>query len=585
MKWDLNNLYSGFDSEEFVRDSALLDKEIEGYENFLSTLINSENDGVKIRDYIELRDRLGLLHSKLSSFSELSFSVDTSDQTAFSQMEKFEKKIGDIEVLDARFAKWVSTLDNIEKIKKSDPLIERHSFHIDEIIEKASHSLDDDCEKIVSKMKTTGSSAWNSLHGVLTSSLLVDMETDGKKEAVPISFVRSMAYDSDPGKRKRAYEAELKAYRKIEKSTAACLNGIKGEVITVAQIRGYSSPLEMTLQRSRMTDGILSAMLEAIKEYLPQFRKYYRKKASMLGHSGGLPFYDLFAPVGNSNIRFTYEEARKFIVDNFSVFSVELAEFADQAFKNRWIDAQPREGKVGGAFCANLKSISESRILSNFTGSFNDVRTLAHELGHAYHGLCLNNVSYLNSKYPMPLAETASIFCETIINNAALSKADHNTSVSILEADISSAGQVIVDIYSRYLFESEVFSRRKSGSLSVDELKDIMINSQKESYGEGLDEDVLHPYMWLIKPHYYLADWNFYNFPYAFGLLFAKGLYTIYLERGDIFKEQYKAILEATGRNSIQKVAAEVDIDVSDSRFWLQSLEMISKDIEKFIGF
>ncbi len=582
MRWDLSALYSGFDSSEFRNDIDVLDKEMKDHEEFLSFLDDKGDSGSKVKKYIEIRNEIGLLHSKLSNFSELSFSVNTNDQVAFSWMEKLESKLNSLEVLDARFAMWVSKIEDIEDLKKRDPVIAEHSFHIDELISKANHSLDDNCEKIVGKMKATGSSAWGSLHGILTSSLLVEMEKDGKVDMVPISSVRSMAYDGDQNKRKFAYEAELKAYRKIEKSIAASLNSIKGEVITIAELRGYKSPLDMTLLRSRMENSVLEAMLEAIKEYLPQFRKYYRKKASLLGHNGGLPFYDLFAPVGKSDIRFSYEEARKFIVDNFSSFSRELAQFADNAFEKRWIDAKPKEGKVGGAFCANLRSIKESRVLSNFSGSFNDVRTLAHELGHAYHGHCLNDVSFLNSKYPMPLAETASIFCETIINNAALSKADKNSAESILEADISSAGQVIVDIYSRYLFESEVFKRRESGSLSVDELKDIMIKAQKESYGEGLDENVLHPYMWLIKPHYYLADWNFYNFPYAFGLLFAKGLFAIYLERGKSFIEQYKSLLEATGRNSIINVAAEVDIDVCDKKFWIQSLEMISRDIEKF---
>jgi pepF/M3 family oligoendopeptidase len=584
-RWDLSALYSGFDSDEFEKDVSVLDEGIKEYEKFLSSL-NDEGESVsKLKRYVEMRNDIGLLHSKLSDFSELSFSVNTNDQAAFSWMEKFEKKISDIEVLDARFAMWVSRIDDIEGLKNSDPVIKEHSFHLDEMISKARHSLDDACEKIVGKMKATGSSAWGSLHGVLTSSLLVEMENEGKLESIPVSSVRSMAYDSEQNKRKSAYEAELKAYRKIEKSIAASLNGIKGEVITVAELRGYDSPLDMTLLRSRMENSVLDAMLDAIKEYLPQFRKYYRKKASILGHKGGLPFYDLFAPVGKLDIRFSYEEARTFIVENFSSFSDELAQFADSAFEKRWIDAKPKEGKVGGAFCANLRSIKESRVLSNFSGSLNDVRTLAHELGHAYHGHCLNDVSFLNSKYPMPLAETASIFCETIINNAALSKADKDSAVSILETDISSAGQVIVDIYSRYLFESEVFKRRESGSLSVDELKDIMLKAQLDSYGDGLDENVLHPYMWLIKPHYYLADWNFYNFPYAFGLLFAKGLFAIYLERGDAFIDQYKRVLEATGRNSIINVAADVDIDVTDKKFWIQSLATIGRDIDKFNSF
>ena len=200
----------------------------------------------------------------------------------------------------------------------------------------------------------------------------------------PLPVVRNMAYDKNSEVRKKAFDAELKSYEEFNESAAAALNGIKGEVITTTKMRGYSSPIEMTLKNSRMDRDTLDAMLGAMKESFPSFRKYFKKKGELLGHKNGLPFYDLFAPMGKSDMTFTYEEAREFIVKNFRNFSEELADFADNAFENNWIDAETREGKRGGAFCANLHVIGESRVMSNFTGSFSDVTTLAHELGHAY---------------------------------------------------------------------------------------------------------------------------------------------------------------------------------------------------------
>jgi oligoendopeptidase F len=209
--------------------------------------------------------------------------------------------------------------------------------------------------------------------------------------------------------------------------------------------------------------------------------------------------------------------------------------------------------------------------------------TLAHELGHGYHGHCLKDTSLLNSRYPMPLAETASIFAETIIINGALKNATEEEAFSILETSISDAGQVIVDIYSRFLFESEVFKRRNDSSLSVNELKEIMKNAQKEAYGNGLDHTILHDSMWINKPHYYSADRHFYNFPYAFGLLFAKGLYSEYLNRGEAFVNEYDNLLEATGKNNIVDVGKVMNIDVTCVDFWRSSLDLIKKDIEKFV--
>src|SRR5699024_2125153 len=291
----------------------------------------------------------------------------------------------------------------------------------------------------------------------------------------------------------------------------------------------------------------------------------------------------LFAPIGEVDMSFSYEEAINYIVNNFRSFSDKLADFVQNAYENNWLDVEPRDGKRGGAFCANLHPIGESRVLANFDGSFSSMITLAHELGHAYHGLNLRQESILNSRYPMPIAETASIFCETIVVNAALKEATDKERLSILESSISDAGQVIVDIYSRYLFETELFNRRKSHPLSVDELKSIMMDAQLKAYGHGLDKNILHPYMWINKSHYYSAGLNFYNFPYAFGLLFSKGLYAEYLNKGEGFIEEYDDLLNATGKNNIKDVALRMDVDVHNPEFFRNSLKLIEKDIEEFI--
>lgn len=208
---------------------------------------------------------------------------------------------------------------------------------------------------------------------------------------------------------------------------------------------------------------------------------------------------------------------------------------------------------------------------------------MAHELGHGYHAICTNDESALNIDYPMPLAETASTFCETIVNNAAINIATPEESMTILENSLQDATQVICDIYSRYLFETAVFETRADHPLSVEELNTLMLNAQKQAYGKGLDATKLHPYMWLIKPHYYSAGLNFYNFPYAFGLLFAKGLYAKYLENPEFFKSKYDDLLAASGRLSVVDVCKIMDIDVENEAFWDASLGMIQSDIHKFI--
>ena len=447
----------------------------------------------------------------------------------------------------------------------------------------SKYVLSDKEELIIAKMRNTGSAAWSKLTDLETSSLLVDIELDGEKKQLPLSMVRNLAFDSDANVRKTAYEAEIKSYKKIENSVAASLSGIKGEVITVCDMKGYKSPLAETLLYSRMSEKSLNVMIEAMKESLPAFEKYHKRKAEILGHKNGLPFYDLFAPLKGGDKTYSFEEAKQFILDNFATFSDKLSAFAKRAFDNNWVDVYPREGKVGGAFCENLHMIGESRIMLNFGGNLTDIITLAHELGHGYHGDCLMQESAINADYPMPIAETASTFCETIVKKAAIKNGTKLEAFSIIEAELSDCAQIIVDILSRFLFESEVFEKRKEGALSADELKEIMINAQKATYGEGLDSNYMHPYMWACKPHYYYASENFYNFPYAFGLLFAKGLYAEYLKRGDEFVKAYDELLSVTGKNKLVDVTKLMNIDIESKEFWKNSLKTIEEDIEKFV--
>jgi pepF/M3 family oligoendopeptidase len=583
-RWSLDELYKSFESEKFKGDYEKCCKEIEGIKEWAEDNLKDSKDAAhKMRKYVKTLNKFYMLYTRLYYFAQLTLSVEAKNEKALKVIDNLEGKYTELTKPQVNFEKWLGSISNIEDIINSDSYLKEFEYFFRENIERSKYLLSDKEEVLISKMKTTGSAAWEKLQELLTSILLVDITIDGEEKKLPLPVVRNMAYDKNAQNRKTAYEAELKAYLKVEESAAASLNGIKGEVITVSKIKGYKSPLEKTVLDSRMDMETLDAMLAAMRESLPEFHRYFRKKAELMGYSNGLPFYEMFAPMGNMNMQFSYKEARDFIVANFKTFSNSLSSYAANAFDSRWIDAEPREGKRGGAFCENIHSIGESRILANFDGSFNSMITLAHELGHGYHGACLMKEEYLNSDYPMPIAETASIFCETIVKEAALKAANEEETFTILESSISDSAQVVVDIYSRFLFESELFKSRESGSLSVKELKEIMLNAQKEAYGNGLDHNFLHPYMWLCKPHYYSANYNFYNFPYAFGLLFSKGLYAEYLKQGREFAGKYDKLLSVTGRMNISDVAKVMNIDVHKVDFWRSSLATIKIEIDKFI--
>ena len=583
LTWSLKELYPSFDSNEFKEDLNALKNLIARINGEVNESIQSNDTKLSLEKYIKDSIKLTELVTNLYSFCSLTISVDTNNTEALKYDEIIQKLLAELAESDAKYKKFIGTIDTLEEIIEASPLLKEHEFMLKEIKEKSKYILSDKEEAIIAKMQTTGSSAWSTLKESLVSKLMVDIELKGEKKSLPLTEVRNLAHNKDAEIRKIAYYAELESYKKIEESAAAALNGIKGEVVTTSTLRGYESPLHESLSISRMDMEALDAMLNAMREYLPHFRAYLKRKAEMLGYKNGLPFYELFAPMGEVNMTYSYDEAKDFVEENFRSFSNKLGDFARRAFDGNWIDVLPKEGKVAGAFCAGLHTLGQSRIMLNFGGSLSDVITLAHELGHGYHGNCLLGESILNSDYPMPIAETASTFCETIVKKAALKKASKEEAITILEGELQDSTQVIVDIYSRFLFEKELFSRRKEAAITSAELKNIMLSAQKEAYGEGLDESLLHPYMWICKPHYYSAGYNFYNFPYAFGLLFAKGLYAEYLKKGEAFVEEYDKLLALTGKKNAAEVTKVMNIDIHDINFWRGSLEIIKSDIEEFL--
>ncbi|MCK4516177.1 MAG: M3 family oligoendopeptidase, partial [Spirochaetaceae bacterium] len=401
-------------------------------------------------------------------------------------------------------------------------------------------------------------------------------------ETKTVVELRSLAMHKDRAVRQEAYEKELDAWKSMEIPLAAALNGVKGFAVILDERRHYESSLDHAAFLSRVSPRTLDALIGVMEKNLPVFRKYLKAKAKLLGVKR-CAFYDLYAPVGATEKEWSFADARKFIVEQFNSFSAELGEFAESAFKQGWIDAKPREGKVGGAFCTFMPLAGESRILANFDGSFDSVSTIAHELGHAYHGSVMKDLPALQQDYPMTLAETASIFCETIVVNRALESAESdNERIGVLELSLQGATAVIVDILSRFRFEKAVFERRKTGELSPAEFSDLMIRAQLDTYGDGLEKSRLHKYMWAVKGHYYSADLSFYNYPYAFGQLLGLALYANYTAEPQGFPHRYKKLLQLTGQATANEVTREAGFDIESAEFWQSGIDVIAKHVSEF---
>ena len=579
MHWDLTKMYSGFDDAKLAADFA----QAQALNQELAVLLQEKpaDVGALLVQAVRTAQKRSEKMALVGEFIFLNLATNAKNEQALAWMDKLMRAQVEMQQTSSAFTRYVSKVEGLDALIVREPLLKEHEYMLKTMVKDAEHVMDPAIEGPVLKMQMTGGEAWSQLSDQIMATHMVEMEIDGEKQSLPLSTVRGMATSPDAAVRRRAYEAELASYPRIELAMAACLNGIKGEALTLCELQHYDTVLDTALDAAKIDRQTLDAMLTAMRESLPAFRRYFRAKARHLGHEGGLPFYDLFAPIGAAGKTYTLEEARQLLVQVFGQFSEKMSRFIDRAFEEHWIDAFPYEGKQGGAFCAGVHPLGISYVLANFEGSLDSVSTLAHELGHAYHGDCVKHLSILNADYPMTLAETASIFNETMLVAKLQEGANPQERLMLLDQQIGNAAQVVVDILSRFLFESEVIERRKDHTMLPDELKEIMLDAQKQTYGDGLDENVLHPYMWACKTHYYSANLHFYNFPYAFGLLFGLGVYERYLEKGEAFLPEYDALLAATGLGDVKDVAARVGIDVTDVNFWRKSLSVVEKMIDE----
>jgi len=591
-RWDLTNVYPSLESDEFkaaVDDFKTQVSDLGDYfvEVVNKTDVNSPPDQLgPIVEEVVVRfnaayELVGTIEPYIYSFT----STNSRDKLAARKLSEFEQTSLPLKNLNVQFKSWMGKIaPSLDKALEYASEAKAHAFMLKEAAEKSKFLMSEPEEALASELSLSGGNAWGKLRSKTVSQVTVDFELDGEMQKLPAPALINLRTHADEDVRRRAYEAENEAWKTVEETLAACLNGIKGEVITLNKRRGREDALQSSLESARIDRQTLVAMMGAMKDSFPMFRKYFNHKANLIGKDK-LAWWDIFAPVGKTDTRYTYEEARDFILHAFEKFSPELRKFSERAFENNWIDAEMREGKGSNGFCMGVDGVKESRIFINFDGSQDQLSTIAHELGHAFHNECAwqFDKTPLQQITPMTLAETASTFCETIVTEAVLKQVDGpQEELAILESVLNGASQVVVDIYSRFLFETEVFERREKAELSVDEINEIMENAQKATFGDAVDERYLQKYMWTWKPHYYSTGLSFYNYPYAFGLLFATGLYAIYQQRGDEFVDDYKKLLASTGEATAADLAQTFGIDIRTKKFWQDSLAIIGRHVDRY---
>jgi pepF/M3 family oligoendopeptidase len=588
-RWHLSNVYSGLEGDDFVAAVEDVAAQIDAFEEYLARArsANETPIGELVAEGINRLNDLSLLEHTVYSFIYSFVSTDSRNALARKRMSEFGQIQARLQSLFTQWQAWIGKLGpQLERIIADEPVAAAHEYFLRDLAEQAKYLMSEAEESLAAELSLSGARAWEQLQRTVTSQIIVDFELDGEMQKLSMTQLLNLSSHPDESVRQRAYEAENRAWDQAREPLAAALNGIKGTVNTLDKRRGRTDALHSAIDAGHIDRATLDAMLGAMQASFPVFRRYYQAKAKYLCKEQ-LPWWDLYAPVGSTTKRYSWDETRSFILENFGRFSPDLATFAQRAFDEQWMDAEPRQGKVGGAFCMSLPAVKESRVLLNFDGKLAQVSTVAHELGHGFHSACIFQAgkTSLQSSYPMTLAETASIMCQTIATEAVMAQVqEREEQLAILEEMLRSSGQVIVDIYSRFLFEKEVFERRAKSELSADDFCEIMLSAQKATYGDAIDPNFLHKYMWTWKPHYYRSTLSFYNFPYAFGLLFSTGLYAIYQQRGAAFVPDYKQLFASSGEANAADLAARFGIDLRQRKFWEDSLAIIEKQVDQFVA-
>lgn len=586
--WQLNDLYPSLDSPKLkadlqkIKDSLAI---VAKYE-FPPVPATPETLAGELKKMLKWEEELADPVEAISVYCHALITTDSYNSEAVKIESSLSGAMVALSLLNVRYLKWLAAIP--EKLWKefwaSDASkdLKDFQFALNEERDNASHLLSEKEEELAARLEQCGTHAWAKLQGLITSRATAEFTYKGETKRLPLTALRAYQTDSDPDVRLNAQKTEEAAWKQLEDQVAACLNGVKGSANTMAKARGYSSALEQSLRISRLDDETFSALWDAMERSFPLFRRYFVSKAKKLGLPK-LRWCDLDAPAGDSSRKYSIEDCQAFLYRHFESFSPELRDLAKRAFENNWIDAEPRDGKRGGAFCMPVRKLEESRILANYACNFDSVNCLAHELGHAFHNYCMKGLPMKQRKCPMTLAETASIMDEMIVSESALKEArSKEEELYILESAIASTSGVIVDIASRFLFEKEVMERRLESELTASELCAIMEKAQKATFGDALDEKCLGPYMWTWKPHYYYSGFNFYNYPYAFGRLFAMALYSLYRKEGAAFVPKYMDFLRSAGQASPRELAARFGYNITRKEFWDNSLAVVEGWVKRY---
>ncbi|MFX3632343.1 MAG: M3 family oligoendopeptidase [Candidatus Pristimantibacillus sp.] len=583
MKWNLENFYAGGSSSTAFAQEL---KELEGDVVQLDRLLSDASSDAlsKLTVTTELAQSILIRLRESESFVSCLLAQDMRDSAASGLNDR-------VKTVDAKFLGALTRYDNeLRQIDDKDweqwlsnGAVSDVAFRLSERRELAQEKLAPELEALAGELAVDGYHAWGDFYNLIVSKARFNItEANGEQKVLSAGQMHNRLSDADRSVRQTAFAEWEREWGEQADLCAGALNRIAGFRLKLYDKRGWKSILKEPLQINRMSEATLDAMWSAIEEGKPELVRYLERKAKLLGVEK-LDWHDVGAPLGSTVKTVSFDEAAEFIVEQFRKFSPDLATFTEMAFRDGWIEAEDRSGKRPGGFCTAFPKTGQTRIFMTYSGTADNVSTLAHELGHAYHQHVMNDLPAMSQEYAMNVAETASTFAELIVADSAMKAAsDPEEKLSLLETKIQNSVAFYMNIHARFLFEKRFYEKREQGMVTTEQLNELMEAAQREAFSGALGE--AHPHFWASKLHFYLTDVPFYNFPYTFGYLFSAGIYARAQQEGPAFAERYVALLRDTGRMTVEDLALKhLGVKLDEADFWRDAVALTLEDIHLFL--
>jgi oligoendopeptidase F len=585
-KWDLSDLVDETSTKEFQRIVDNIKKNVKEFEDNRQNLKPDLSISIFERLVHKTENILEDL-STVNSFAHLKYAADTSSNEAAAlvlQTEKLNSQISNqILFFDLWFKKELDK-NNAHRLIDSIAAVYREYLRHKRLV--AKYSLNESEEKIISTLEVTGPSALVKIYDRMTNNFeFTVVKKRGNKKIIKIftnkEKLLSLIRSSKAKEREYAYKALFKTYQKN--------SGVLGEIYQnlVTQwkdenisIRGFNSPISVRNIYNNIDDTTVETLLSVCKENAHLFQDYFMEKAKLIGVKK-LRRYDLYAPIPSKNtLKFTFKNAAKLVLDTFHRFDPRFGAYTERLFRESHIDSEIRNGKTGGAFCYTVTPQRTPYVLLNFDGLMRDVSTMAHEFGHAIHSMFACTKPILVSHAPLPLAETASVFGEMLLNEEIYKKLNSEKKKIFLAEQIDDIYATIMRQAFFTIFEIEAHKYIVDQSVTIDNISELYMNNLKTQFGDSIRISDDFKWEWLYIPHFFHSP--FYCYAYSFGNLLVLSLYQQYREEGKSFISKYLKILSAGGSEKPETLLRDSGFNITDASFWQQGFDVIRTKINKF---